>query len=444
MKNRLNVFSSRNVCMPLTNIKGMHVAKYRSFKSLLGHNHAALNSIAVMEQMYYSGKPFGLGPIRTAYEDLLEAVFGVIYSLEALTGKKYAALDQTVYEIDKIISTNFIPKFTCPTADIVLLFDEITQELRPMVGSKAANLALIRNNLGLSVPEGFAMTAYAFERFMRENGLSTAIERELSRISSDSLEEIEKAGSAIQSMILSAGVPDDIRGPLLNAYRGLEAKSHKGVLIAMRSSAIGEDTEATFAGQYTTVLNVSEGNILDAYKTVLASKYSAKAISYRMRYGLADRETPMCVAGVVMINPGSSGVVYTRNYVSDSADSMKITSLWGLGEQLVDGSASSDMFSVDRGTRKVLKRDIGRKDSRMILEPSGGIKLEQVPAEEQGLPSLDDTAISALCNYGLMLEEYFGGRRTLNGPWTIQATCSYFSPGRCTCRHHRHIVLRCQ
>lgn len=313
MRERSAVFSKKNACVPLINAYGTHVAKYRLFRTLLSHNHAALNSLAVMEQQYYNGRPFSLASVRIKYEELLEAVFGVIYSLEALTGRKYAVLDHTVHEIDKLISTDLIPKFTYPGPDIVLPFDEITEDMKPMVGAKAANLALIKKNLKLSVPEGFAITAYAFERFMKENKLSAQIARELSRISSDSLEEIEKAGSAIQSMILSASVPDDIRVPLLNAYRGLEAKSHKGVLIAVRSSAIGEDTEATFAGQYATVLNVSEENLLEAYKTVLASKYSAKAISYRMRYGLADRETPMCVAGLVMIDPRSSGVVYTRN-----------------------------------------------------------------------------------------------------------------------------------
>ncbi|MFZ2198879.1 MAG: PEP/pyruvate-binding domain-containing protein, partial [Thermodesulfovibrionales bacterium] len=424
MKSQSTVSSKKNVCKPLINVTGSHVAKYRFFKTLLSHNHAALNALAVMEQQYYSGRTFSLASVRIKYEELLEAVFGVVHALEALTGKQSVALAHTVHEIDKMISEDFMPKFTFSGSDIVLPFDEITQDLKPMVGSKATNLALIRNNLKLSVPEGFAITAFAFEQFMKENSLSAPIARELARISSDFLEEIEKAGSAIQSMILNADVPDDIVAPLQKAYRGLEAKSHKGVLIAMRSSAIGEDTEATFAGQYATVLNVSEENILEAYKTVVASKYSAKAISYRMRYGLADSDTPMCVVGMVMLNPRSSGVVYTRNYVSNSADTMEITSLWGLGEQLVDGSASSDMFTVDRETRTVLKRDISRKDNRMAPNAGDGIRLEQVPEDEKEISSLDDSAIIALCNYGLMLEEYFGGPQDIE--WAMDNTGKLF------------------
>jgi pyruvate,water dikinase len=261
-----------------------------------------MNSLAVMQQQYYSGRPFSLTSVRIEYEGLIESVLGVIYSLEALTKKQSGVLEHIVDEIDKRISSDFMPKKPIyHTSDIVLPLDTITEDLKPMVGSKAANLALIRNHLKLPVPDGFAVTAYAFDRFIGGNKLIAPIARELSKIKSDSINDIEQAGSVIQAMILIADVPEEIKSPLLNAYHELEARSHKGVMIAMRSSAIGEDTEATFAGQYATVLNVSDNNIFDAYKTVLASKYSARAISYRMRYGLSDRETPMCVAGICMV-----------------------------------------------------------------------------------------------------------------------------------------------
>jgi len=79
---------------------------------------------------------------------------------------------------------------------------------------------------------------------------------------------------------------------ILRAYAALEAKTRKSVRIAMRSSAVGEDTEASFAGQYRTELNVTGETVLDAYKAVVASKYSPRAILYRLRYGLDDSDTP--------------------------------------------------------------------------------------------------------------------------------------------------------
>jgi len=401
--------TKNNVCLPLINTNGAHVRKYRYFRTLLAHNHAALNALAEMEQQYYSGRPFSLTSARIKYEELLEAVFGVVYSLEALTRKQSEGLDNIVHQIDKKLSSELMQGLNFPSSDIVLPFGAITHELRPMVGSKAANLAMIRSNLNLPVPEGFAVTAYAFEQFIRENGLTAPIARALSKISSDSIEEINKTSLEIQAMISGAAVPDVIRVPLLNAYHQLEAQTCKGVMIAMRSSAIGEDTEASFAGQYTTVLNVSEANILDAYKTVLASKYSAKAISYRMRYGLSDRETPMCVVGIRMIDPISSGVIYTSANLAGADDAVRITSLWGLGEQLVDGSASSDIYTVDRVTGSVLNREISTKEFRMVPEPAGGVRLERVSDDERTVPSLKDDSLAELCNYGLTLEKYFKG-----------------------------------
>ena len=131
--------------MPLTNVKGVHVEKYRHFKSLLNHNHSALSSIAAMEQLYHSVKPFGLSAVRTAYSDLLEAVFGVIHALEAVSLKKYPNLEHVADEIDITVSEEMKSGFTYSTSDIVLPFEHITPELRSMVGAKAANLALIKN-----------------------------------------------------------------------------------------------------------------------------------------------------------------------------------------------------------------------------------------------------------------------------------------------------------
>lgn len=394
--------------MPLTNVKGVYVEKYRHFKSLLNHNHEALNSVAAMEQLYYSGKTFGLSAVRTAYDELLEAVYGVIHAFEAISFRKYPNLERVAEEIDTTISEEMKSDFTYSTGDIVLPFEQITPDLRTMVGAKAANLALIKNNLGLPVPDGFAITAYAFGRIIEENQLSGTIERELSKISLDNLEGAEAICSGIQTMIVNAAIPQDIEQEILKAFEAVEEKTWKGVRVSMRSSAIGEDTEATFAGQYTTALNVARENIIDAYKTVLASKYSAKAVSYRLRYGLSDRETPMCVAGVVMIDPQASGIVYTRNLIRGRNDTLKVTSLLGLGEQLVDGSSSSDVFTVDKAGQTIIKREISRKEYRLVAQDSGNTALEAVSEAEKEQPSLTDDSIVRLCRYGLMIEEFFG------------------------------------
>ncbi|MGO9377917.1 MAG: PEP/pyruvate-binding domain-containing protein [Dissulfurispiraceae bacterium] len=424
MNRFLSIFSKSGRCPSLKATQGAAAKKYAYFKNLLGHNHAALDAIAELEKLYYSGDPFSLTSVRIKYEELLEAVRGVIYALETLSGRDYSVLSNTVSIIDSELFQNFNPKCTLPTGNLVIGLEDLTSDIYRMVGAKAANLASIKNRLGLSVPPGFIITSLAFERFLQVNRLLKPIKEELSRVTSESIEAIERTGDRLRSMILNAPVPLEIQKAVIMAYSSLEETAGMDVRIAMRSSAVGEDTEATFAGQYDTVLNVTGENILDAYKTVLASKYSARAIAYRLRYGLDDRETPMCVLGIVMVNSQASGVLYSVDPSLTRSCPVKINSLWGIGEHLVDGSASPDVFLIDRIDEKILERHVAVKESRLVNLNAGGTGLESVPEHEQHLPSLDDVTIVQLAKYGLLLEEFFEGPQDVE--WAIDADRTIF------------------
>lgn len=424
MERFLNIFSKKRRCLPVANARSSIAAKYKFFKSLLKHNHTALKAIADLEQLYYSGKPFSLSSIRINYEELLEAVTGVIHSLQALSGKDMEPLAEVAGCIDRELFKNFNPKCAITIKDFVLPFEEITPEMKKTVGAKAANLAVIKNVLGLPVPQGFAVTASAFEHFIEENRLLRHIKEELSHISSDAPETIERASGRLREMVLNGKVPASLSAEILKAYEAIEQKLHRGVRIAMRSSAVGEDTEATFAGQYETVLNVKKENIIDAYKTVLASKYSARAIAYRLQYGLDDRETPMCVIGIEMIDATSSGVLYSVDPALRRSCPVKINSLWGVGEHLVDGSASPDVFIIDRIDKRIVEKHVARKGSRMINRREGGTMIEQVPESERQRSSLDDAKALELAHYGLLLEEFFESPQDVE--WALDSNNDLF------------------
>ncbi|MEW6740511.1 MAG: PEP/pyruvate-binding domain-containing protein [Nitrospirota bacterium] len=419
MKKLFDIFLKKGRCLPLSSVHGTYAVKYRSFKTLLRHNHNALNIIADMEQMYYSGRPFSLTSARIKYEELLEAVIGIIHNLNFMSEGRYSSLYHVCDAIDDELFEKFSPKCSVAMKDIVLSFEEITSDMKPVVGAKAANLAVIRNDMGLPVPPGFAITSYAFERFMEENRLTKPIEEELSRLSPESTGDIERAGNKIRAMILRSEVPSYIADAIMKAYMSLEEKTHKEVRIAMRSSAVGEDTEATFAGQYSTVLNVTRDDIIEAYKNVVASKYSARAISYRLHHGLEDRETPMCVAGVVMVDSKASGVMYTVDPSLARSCAIQINSIWGLGEYLVSGSASPDVFLVERKERELLERHISRKESKLTSLPDGGTKLTDVPDNEKERQSINDSTIVQLSEYGLMLEEFYESPQDIE--WAVDA-----------------------
>lgn len=428
MKKLFGIFLKKGRCLPLSSVHGTYTVKYRFFKTLLRHNHNALNIIADLEQMYYSGKPFSLASARIKYEELLEAVMGIIHNLNFMSEGRYSSLFHVCDAIDNELFEKFSPKCSITMKDFVLPFEGITSDMKSVVGAKAANLAVIRNDMGLPVPPGFAVTSYAFEKFMEENRLTKPIEEELSRLSPESYGDIEKAGNKIRDMILRSEVPSYIADAIMKAHMALEEKAtkeaHKKVRIAMRSSAIGEDTEATFAGQYSTVLNVTKDDIVEAYKNVVASKYSARAISYRLNHGIEDRATPMCVAGVMMVDSKSSGVMYTVDPSLSRSCAIQINSIWGLGEYLVSGSASPDVFLVERGEREILERHISRKEYRLISLPDGGTKLTDVPNNEKERQSISDSNIVQLSEYGIMLEEFYESPQDIE--WAIDAEGSPF------------------
>ncbi|HEX8948633.1 MAG TPA: PEP/pyruvate-binding domain-containing protein [Dissulfurispiraceae bacterium] len=423
LKRLLDLLSKRE-CLPPAGNDGAIAVKYRHFKSLLHHNRAALNAIAGMEQLYYAGKPFSLTSVRIRYEELLEAVTGIIYHLEALSGKNFSALSDTAGRIDSELFRNFNPKCEIASGRLVVPIEDITPEMKKMVGEKAANLAAAGNLLKLPVPPGFSITAYAFEKFIGDNKLLRTVKEELSHISSGAPDEIERASGRLREMILQAQAPPLLEDAILEAYGALEGRTHEGVRLAMRSSAVGEDTEATFAGQYETVLNVRRENILEAYKSVLASKYSARAISYRLYHGLDDRETPMCVAGIAMIDAKASGVLYSVDPSSTQLCPVRINSLWGIGEHLVDGSASPDVFIIDRKEKIIRERHIARKESKLTSPDEGGTRLEHVPEEHKEAPSLDDATAIKLAGYGLLLEEFF--ERPQDVEWALDADNELF------------------
>lgn len=411
------MFFKKRVCHLLVNAEGEIATKYNHFMEFLTNNRAALGIISELEHLYYGGGPFTMAAVASQYGELVKATRNLVEALNGLSAEKYAELIGVYDRIGQEIAPIFASAPLASGGDLVLPLEALGPEMVKAAGSKATNLATIHKFLGAPIPPGFVITARALELFLQETGLAQPIEELLDGLFPEAPGELEEKSKTIQAMILQAQVPAPLAGEILKAYRDLEAKTHPNVRLAMRSSAVGEDSEASFAGQYVTELNVTRENLLQAYKAVLASKYSPRAISYRLRFGLEDRDTHMCVAGIVMINSGSSGVLYTVDPSRPESNLLKINSLWGLGEHLVSGEGSPDEFYVDKNTGEITHRVINRKEQRLVNLAEGGTRLEEVPEAERDLPSLHDDTVQALARYGLRLEEYF--KRPQDVEWAV-------------------------
>ena len=346
--------------------------------------------------------------VREKAQALLTAVEGLLQTFRDLVGDRFTDLEAVFNrirgEVEKPLA---LPRVS--SADVYILsLDEIDADQIRLVGAKAGNLGLIKKELGLPVPDGFAVTADGARYFLSENGLEATITEKLSHLDPEDAADLDAVSLTLQDKIRNSPVPAALASAILQAYRSLENRTEPNVLISMRSSAIGEDTEASFAGQFTTVLNVRRDNLLEAYKTVLASKYSPRAVWYRWQRGLEDADLPMAVAGLVMVRPKSSGVMYTRDLSDPEADRLEVSAVWGLGEELVSGQTVPDSFGVDRQKRTVVSRTISRKKRRLVGLPEGGTGIEEVPETEWEQPALTDETVLRLADYGLRLETFFG------------------------------------
>ncbi len=414
-----DIFSKKNAAARLAAPDEEHRAKYQHFRTLLNHNHDALLLMAEMEQLYFSGHPFDAGALKRNYARLFEHVLGLATALDELSAGRYPGLADVCRTIDANIAAAITPRVASQSGDMVLPLERVTPDMHGLAGPKAVNLAVMKNVLKLPVPDGFIITAEATARFLEESGLRDRIRQGLARISPEDLTKLETGSAAIRQMVLDVVVPRAIAATISEAYAALEARTRQGIRISVRSSAVREDSEASFAGQYATVLNVTRDGLLDAFKEVVASKYSPRAIAYRQLHGLEDEDTPMCVIGLVMVDAQASGVMYTVDPATLDTTHVKISSLWGLGEQLVGGDAAADAFLVRKDDGEISDRQIAEKAATLIPLSGGGTLLEDTGLAKQTAPSLTDETLRQLCASGVRIEDHYQTSQDIE--WAIDA-----------------------
>ncbi|MBM4327585.1 MAG: pyruvate, phosphate dikinase [Deltaproteobacteria bacterium] len=409
MKDNVRSPLESSVVAPSRVVGPKHASKYNFFKDLLDHNRRALTLMADLEETYYSNRPLVSRQIEAHYDALHEEVAAIVRRLEGLSGKARPMLSSVLASIQRSVRDELAPKIRPATESFVLPLERIDSDHLRSVGAKAANLAVIKRGIGLRVPEGFAISAAAYEQFITETGLVDVIDRALAEIDPDDIEKLEAVGKLIQTRIMEEKAPDSIGKELIRAYEDLEKRTHPGVAVAVRSSAVGEDSETSFAGQYTSILNVHRDKLVQAYKTVVASKYSASALSYRLLHGLDDRETPMCVLVLAMVDARESGVLYTADPVSGDVRRMKINAVKGIGEALVGGEASAHAtYLLDKDRFSVVEQEMTAEDSTAT---------ELLSRYRDADRRDEDAILHQLWDGAKILENHFG--RPLDIEWAV-------------------------
>jgi len=401
--------------------------KYSSFKMLLDSNSQFLKVITDLEEMLRGRQIFGMSYVKTQTDRAVFHVLRMVKNLDDLSNHRYAKLFEVVEEIKLKIQAELGQKKESPPTEPTLAYSQINKEMVDWVGGKNANLGEIHGRLHLPVPEGFAITTRAFETFLGYNNLFEEINTKKMEIDPYDPESISRASRDIQKIILSSQLPDDLEQDIRSTYDQMAHRIQEAGIkdpsprVAIRSSAIGEDSELSFAGQYLSVLNVSSDQLMETYKKVVASLYTPRAIAYRLNKGIRDEDIAMSVACLHMINSRASGVIYTRDPLNILEDHITITAVWGLGPYAVEGRITPDSYTVAKdSSHNILVTAISHKPVQLINDPEGGIREIPVLPQDQDIPCLSPDQISTLAEYALVLEEHFKSPQDIE--WSLDET----------------------
>jgi pyruvate,water dikinase len=291
------------------------------------------------------------------------------------------------------------------------------------VGGKNASLGEMIGALskaGVRVPGGFATTTRAYWEFISQNGLSSRIAARLKGLAPENLDALARCGAEIRGWISSAPFPASVEQEIREHYHKLASDTSDSASYAVRSSATAEDlAEASFAGQQESFLNIRGADeVLRAIRRVFASLYNDRAISYRAHRGFNHGDVAISagVQRMVRSDRGASGVMFTLDTESGFRDVVFITSAWGLGETVVQGSVNPDEFYVHKpmleaGRPAILRRRLGSKLQRMVFASGASAgrstRTEDVPAAERDRFSLTDAEVLELARLACAIEKHY-------------------------------------
>lgn len=293
---------------------------------------------------------------------------------------------------------------------LILTLDAADAREPAFAGEKAAALARMRQS-GLPVPPGFVVTVTAFDDAF--SPITTRIQALLEDNAEDGA-DLSAASREIEMLVHAIEPSESLRDALQHAYAAL-SDGEAGAPVAVRSSGTAEDLAgASFAGQYSTFLNVTgREETLDRIRAVWASAYSAHAIAYRNQHSVPHAAARMAVLIQRQIPAGSSGVLFTRNPITGAADRIVINAAYGLGEGVVAGEAAADTFELDSGSLKVVGRTVVTKSGMVASAATGGIEQQPVAEDLRERPALSDDQLAALGQLALDVKRVEGGDRDI-------------------------------
>jgi pyruvate, water dikinase len=312
--------------------------------------------------------------------------------------------------------------------ELVSWFETLRVTDIPLVGGKNASLGEMIN-AGLPVPPGFAVTAYAYEKFLDETHLVDKIYQIINEVITDKDDPklYDTASKKIREIIEKTAVPKSIQDAIIAAYKEMNKRLKlKETFVAVRSSATAEDLpDASFAGQQETFLNIRGAeDLLAKVVKCWSSLFTPRAIFYRNEKGFAHEKVFISVGVQKMVNSRAAGVMFTINPVTGDKNEIMIDGNFGLGETVVSGAVNPDNFVIDKKTGAIKERRLSRKTIKYVRDPKTGKTVHlDVLEMEQKIQCVTDQEVLKLAELAKLIEKHYG--KAMDIEWAIDQDLSF-------------------
>ena len=305
--------------------------------------------------------------------------------------------------------------------EFILWFRDLTINDVPIVGGKNASLGEMYRTLtkkGVNIPNGFAVTAYAYRYFLKKAKIQNKIRQIFSDLDTHNLRNLAEKGRNVRKTILEAELPEELQNAITRAYKNLCKKYGRNADVAVRSSATAEDLPgASFAGQQETYLNIKgEKSLLEACKKCFASLFTNRAISYRTDRGFDHFKVSLSIGVQKMVRSdlASSGVMFSIDTETGFKDAVLIEGAYGLGENVVQGNVNPDQFYVfkptlKKGFKSIISKKLGSKNMKMIYHKTGKATTKNVEVQENYKIKfcLNNDEILKLAKWAIAIEDHY-------------------------------------
>ena len=409
---------------------------WRGFQRVLALNHEITARMGDLEGILSSPEGPNLDSWRSQIDLLGGKLAELVAALQGMSGGNWPELEASRQRILDAIGQR-LDEAPAVAGPMLVRLGKAGPELLAALGGKAGNLARVKNELGLPVPDGLVATLTAYRVFMEEGPqaeggpLADRIKARLAAMDFSDPAAVADASREIKAMVVAQPIPAALEQGLLKESQRLAAGP--GSRLAVRSSGGREDLGLTFAGQYDSFLGVAPEEAPRRWRQVVASQFGERALIYFKIQGLAVEEAAMGVLVQRLVEARAAGVMFTTDPGGCDPDRILVNAVWGLAADLVGGLVSADEFILSKKSGRLLQSRLGRKEECLTLV--GGL-LTRLPVapEQESAWVLNQVDLERLAELARLLEGRSAAPRRWNGPRTGKDSSRSSSRGACSTR----------